>query len=595
MVRRFTTRAGSQDGETASAGVGVLSSSAPGSGAADGAPPDAGTRDGEAEPGAPQKNRSEGDAVPQGETVIAGIASADTVHVETGEAEMRRAAFEDGGRRAVVDIGSNSVRLVIYEGPARAPIPICNEKALCGLGRDKTEDGGLNPGACDYALATLRRYRSLVDAYGAPRVFAIATSAVRDARNGPAFMAAVAALGFDAQTLSGGEEAALAAQGVISVEPHADGLAGDMGGGSLELVSLDAGRIGDHVSMALGPLNLMRLSGGDLGRARRLIDAELDKTDLLRRGGRPALYTVGGAWRAVARIHMRLRSYPLSVLHRYEMTARAAIEICNLIAHQSRRSLEDIPGIPRRRIDTLPYASLVLKAVLERMNAERVIVSSGGVREGILYRELSPAQMARDPLLEACRFFASRLAPHAAYGEACFPVIDGLFAPADNAGDDVSDDQGDDPVRRLRRAACLLIDTGAYFHPDLRGGHAFETALSAPFVAVSHEERVWLALALYRRYQGRSAPMPNEAAISLLPWELQQSATQCGLAMRFVASYAPKVAVPLAGCRLRLEEDGRLVFRAPADRRGLMGDTPRKRLEALAASFEAEPAEIYDE
>ena len=489
-------------------------------------------------------------------------------------------ASERSGRKAVVDIGSNSVRLVIYEGPARAPIPICNEKALCGLGRDMTGEGGLNPVASAYALATLGRYKRLIDEYGSPEVFAIATSAVRDARDGSEFMTAVRALGFDAQILSGAEEAALAAQGVVSFEPHADGLAGDMGGGSLELVSLKQGRIGEHVSMPVGPLNLMRASGEDLGRAQKLIDAQLGKAALLKGSAHDALYTVGGAWRAVARIHMRLRSYPLSVLHRYEMTAREAVEICDLIAHQSRRSLEDIPGIPRRRLDTLPYAALVLKAVLERMGAERVVVSSGGVREGILYRELSGEERRRDPLIEACRFYADRLSPNPAYAEACFPVVNGLF------------DQTDEAMRRVRYAACLMIDASAYFHPDLRGRHAFETALSAPFVAVSHAERIWIALALYRRYQGRSASLPNETAISLLPWERQQSATQFGLAMRFAASYAPKVAAPLQGCRLRLE-GGRLIFSAPDDREQMMGDSPRKRLEALAAAFEVEAAEVY--
>lgn len=483
-------------------------------------------------------------------------------------------------RKAVVDIGSNSVRLVVYEGPARAPIPICNEKALCGLGRDMTGEGGLNPVAAAYALATLRRYRRLLKEYGDPATYVIATSAVREARNGADFVAAAREMGFDVKTLSGSQEALLAAQGVVSFEPDATGVAGDMGGGSLELVALDRGAIGGSVSLPVGPLNIMRESGENIRTAEKLIAQTLDKAGFLNANSSDTLYTVGGAWRAVARIHMRLRSYPLSVLHRYEMTARAAIEICNLIAQQSRRSLEEIPGIPRRRIDTLPYACLVLKASLQRMNAARVIVSSGGVREGILYRELSKYDRRRDPLLEACRFYAARLAPAPACGEACFEVAETLFQDGDNA------------ARRLRYAASLLMDVGAFFHPDLRGGHAFETALSAPLVAVSHEERVWIALALYRRYQGRSAALPNEAAISLLPWEKQQSATQFGLALRFAAAFAPKSAAPLEGCSLKLEGE-RLVFRAPPDREEMMGDAPRKRLESLAAAFDAEASDIY--
>ncbi len=484
-------------------------------------------------------------------------------------------------KRAVVDIGSNSVRLVIYDGPSRAPISICNEKALCGLGRDMTDDGRLNPGAVADAVATLTRFRRILDEYGRPPVRVIATAAVREAQDGEKFVAAVSALGFDVNTISGSEEAVLAALGVVSFEPGATGLAGDMGGSSLELVALDNGAIKQNISLPVGPFNIMRGARDSLSDARKLIEKELDKAKFLKPGAFDTLYSVGGAWRAVARIHMRLRSYPLSVLHHYELTSAEAIEICDLISRQSRRSLEDLPGIPRRRVDTLPYASAVLESVLLRTGAKKVVVSSGGVREGLLYQELSKSERKKDPLIAACRFYAARLSPDPEFGDAAAKVVEPLFGNDDKA------------MNRIRYATCLLTDIGAYFHPDLRALQAFDTALRAPFVGLSHSERVWAALALFRRHEGRAAPLPDEQAIGLLSWDAQQQATRLGLALRFVAALAPKVRAPLAGCRLEAEP-GRLIFRAPADRQMLMGETPRKRLDSLAAAFEAEAIEIYE-
>lgn len=485
-------------------------------------------------------------------------------------------------RRAVVDIGSNSVRLVVYDGPARAPLPICNEKALCGLGRDMTPEGGLNPAAVEDALSTLKRFRHVLDDLGRPPVTAIATSAVREATDGPRFVAAAQTIGFDVEVISGGEEGELAALGVASVEPGATGLVGDMGGGSLELAVLENGEPGERLSLPIGPLSLMRSANGDVKAALAIIEDHLKAVPFLEKGAFDTLYAVGGAWRAVARIHMSVKNYPLPVLHHYELTPAQAIEVCDLVSRQSRKSLEEIPGIPRRRIDTLPLASIVLKSVITRMKAKRVCMSSGGVREGLLYRHLSREERASDPFLDACRFYAGRLAPDPAFGEKAFDVIEPLFARDDPDG------------ARLRFGTALLCDIGAYFHPDLRGRHAFDTALRAPFASVSHEERLWMALALFRRHQGRSAAPPNEQAMALLSPDAQRRATQFGLAMRFAAAIAPKAPAALEGCSLDARE-GELIFRAPSDRQALMGETPRRRFVSLAAAFDAIAAEQYED
>jgi exopolyphosphatase/guanosine-5'-triphosphate,3'-diphosphate pyrophosphatase len=382
--------------------------------------------------------------------------------------------------------------------------------------------------------------------------------------------------------ISGAEEGELAALGVVSVEPGATGIVGDMGGGSLELALLEKGEPGERLSLPIGPLSLMRAAKGDMAAASKLIAEHLAAAPFLEEARLDTLYAVGGAWRAVARIHMTLKNYPLPVLHHYELTPAQAIEVCDLIARQSRKSLEEIPGIPRRRIDTLPLASIVLKSVITRMKAKRVCMSSGGIREGLLYRQLTPEQREEDPFFEACRFYAARLAPDPAFGEKAFHVIEPLFAQVHPEG------------ARKRLGAALLCDIGAYFHPDLRGRHAFDTALRAPFASVSHEERLWMALALFRRHQGRSAPVPNEQAMALLSPEAQMRATRFGLALRFLAAIAPKAPAALEGCRLEARE-GELVFTAPSDRQALMGETPRRRFVSLAAAFDAIAAEQYED
>lgn len=480
-------------------------------------------------------------------------------------------------KRAIIDIGSNSVRLVIFDGPARDPIPICNEKALCGLGGAINAEGDLAEDAMEATLATLSRFRALLLAHGDPPCQAIATAALREARNGKAFLKRIRKLGVEARIISGEDEARLAAHGVIAVEPRARGVVGDMGGGSLEIASVRDGDVASAHSLSIGPLALRRAVGEDAAAAQALIDKALAEADIPKsvRGG--DLYAVGGSWRALARAHMGLRDYPLSILHGYAMSAKAASDLCEFIARLSRQSLEETPNISRRRLDALPYAARALKSLIARMDAERVIVSAGGVREGLLYETLGPDERARDPLLEICAFMGERAAPAPAVSTAAFAVLEPIFA---QFGID----------RRLASATALLMDIAGYAHPDLRGRHAFDAVLSAPFHGVDHVGRVLIALALRCRYDGRGCGEEDEAPLRLLDEDARIAALRIGLGLRFAGAISPKAAAPLAAISLAVE-DGALVARAPASMAGLFGEKPRKRLEAFAAVLELEARE----
>lgn len=492
---------------------------------------------------------------------------------------MARAPTSDR-RQAVIDIGSNSIRLVIYEGPRRSPFAIFNEKALCGLGRDVGANGALNPTAVLSALATLRRFRLLLDENGGPVTRVIATAAVRDAPDGADFVAAVREIGFEVEVIGGDREARLAALGVVSLEPTATGLVGDMGGGSLELVGLVDGAIGEMTSLSIGPLRLMQQTGADQLAARRIIDASLGGVDWLGKSRFPRLFAVGGAWRALARIHMRVRSHPLPVLHHYEMTSRQAIEICELVARQSRASLEEIPGVASRRIDTLPFAALVMKAVIERAGLLEVVVCAGGVREGLLFDTLTDAERMIDPLFEGARFLASRLSPTPETGEVAARFIEPLFSDETPT------------LRRRRIAASLLLDIASFFHPDLRGAQAFDTALRGPFTGLTHADRVAIALSLYCRHEGRRTAYPDQAPLALLSPEEKVHAIRVGLALRAAAAYSPKMPGPLTNARMIIE-GGALVLEAPERQRPLMEELSRRRLESLASAFGVIAAERY--
>ncbi len=262
---------------------------------------------------------------------------------------------------AVVDIGSNSVRLVVYDGLRRAPTPVFNEKMLCGLGRGVATTGKLNAEGMERALAALKRFRALTRQIGVRETYAVATAAAREAKNGEAFVSrAGRALGIDIDVLSGKEEARLAAMGVMAGISGADGLVGDLGGGSLELIDVNGGQIRDGATLPLGPLRLMDMSGGSIGKARQIIGEYLDALPLVAASKGRTLYAVGGTWRNLARIHMAQTRYPLHVLHQYQVGREQARSVADLVAHLSASSLKDIRAVSRSRSDTINYLDLLI-------------------------------------------------------------------------------------------------------------------------------------------------------------------------------------------------------------------------------------------
>lgn len=478
---------------------------------------------------------------------------------------------------AVIDVGSNSVRLVFYRVEGRTVWTVFNEKILAGLGRDLAITGRLSPGGIEAALAALRRFSALVAAAAPDRVFAVATAAARDAEDGPAFCRRVRAeTGLDLRVLTGEQEARYSALGVIAGAPGSTGLAGDLGGASLELIRL--GRPDEGVTLPLGPFSFREKDRFDPERVRSQVERRLRPyADRLRT---PVFHAVGGAWRNLALLAMRMSAYPLEIVHQYEMGRREALEAARLISRQSPRSLERIEGISRRRLETLPHAAAVLEALVEMLEVERVVLSAYGLREGVLFEAMALDERELDPLIEGCAALSAREGANPALGVAVEAWIAPGFAklaPLLGAREAV-----------LVRAACRLADLGVRLHPDHRADLIFHQVLRAPIPGMNHTERVFLAAAMFARHTAAATIPEPDLIARLLTHELVQRARALGAAVRLACDLSGRSPELLAQASLDIRPASVVLEADEAAAPILLGEQTAKRAATLAALLERE-------
>ena len=486
----------------------------------------------------------------------------------------------------VVDIGSNSVRLVVYEGAVRSPTPIFNEKVLCGLGREIASTGRLDEASVTRALDALRRFRAIAQTLGVKRIHAIATAACRDASNGPAFIVrGEEMLGTRIQVLTGAQEAELAAKGILMGFRTPDGLAGDLGGGSLELVDVAGDAMREAATLPLGSLRLLDASGGRLDKAADIADAAIARVPWLANGRGRHFYAVGGTWRAIARLHMEATDYPLHVMHGYASPVNEMIAFCEDIRRTRKLSgMKGIAKISKPRREVVPAGALVLERVLKHLQPREVIFSVFGIREGLLYSQLSETERLKDPLLSFCADYAhlrSRSAEHAV--ELC-RWTDALFQPP---GPAETDDE-----RRLRWAACLLSDISWRAHPDYRAEQSLILIAQSALAAIDHPGRVFLAFASYFRHLGAARDDEADASDRLaqrlktiLPKRYHRRARIIGAAVR--VAHMLSIGRPgIIGRAPLVYARDMLVLKLPKALAALDGERLRRRLAVLGDLLE---------
>lgn len=503
--------------------------------------------------------------MPEGQTDIPGPFA----QVQFNDAELGALA-----RVGVVDIGSNSVRLVIFDGAARSPAYFFNEKVMCGLGDGMAATGCLNPKGKERALAAIRRFQALADGLGLAPLSAVATAAMRDAEDGPAFRAQILSeIGLDVYVIDGPQEARLSAQGVLLGWPRAEGVVSDIGGSSMELAVIGGGAIGARSTAPVGPLKLRAMEAGRKDMRARIAD-DLDRACAEIPDAPERLFLVGGSWRAIAKLDMARRGYPLRVLHEYRMRPDDLKATLREILAGNLDPAKSDTGVSAQRSALVPFAAEVLGALLKRLEPGEIAVSSYGLREGLLYERMPQALRDRDPLIEAARFAEAKDARVPGFGTVLFRFLRPLYA-------------GADPARlRLVETACLLHDVCWRSHPDYRADVSFDYATRANFGGLDHGERVFLALALLHRYKNSRGQTRFEDLIGLLDDEQVAAAEILGKAMRFGAMFTAQKADQMG--TLRWDAEARkLVLSIGPQAIALYGEVAQARFAALAKALGA--------
>ena len=505
--------------------------------------------------------------------------SADPMQGDDEFGPFGRPLFDDPATRAlarvgVVDVGSNSVRMVVFDGAARSPAYFCNEKIMCGLGKGLAETGKLHPEGRVRAVAALKRFALLAEGMAIGPLTVVATAATREALDGPAFQAEVlAATGLKLWVIDGDEEARLSAQGVLLGWPEAKGIVCDMGGNSMELARIGGGKVGKRRSTPLGPFRLQQVSGG-LAAHKSHIQKVLKSAQAEMKSEGEHLYLVGGSWRTIARLDMERRGYPLTVLHEYRMTPRNVLDTLDWIATSDLAMLRAKTGASAERMELVPLAAEVLREVITVLKPADINISAYGIREGLLYEQMPEKLRARDPLVEAARSAENAFARIPGFGKKLFNFLEPLFA-------------GMPPSRmRLVKAACLLHDTTWRAHPDYRAEACFDNATRANLGGLDHPGRVFLGLSLLHRYKNSRAGSRMEGLFRLLSEDEMAEAEVLGKAMRFGAMFS--VADPAEAGALSWNQK-KLVLTLTLTPRGhdLFGEVAKARLTALSLAMKA--------
>lgn len=483
------------------------------------------------------------------------------------------------GKFAVIDIGSNTVRLVVYENRERAPYVVFNEKVFCGLGRGVSEDGLMIKVSIDLAISTLKRFAMLLNkmAISDPRV--VATSAVRDAKNGPDFIKEVKKqTGLDIQVIAGIEEARLSGCGVICAVPHAKGIVGDLGGGSLELAIVEDKEVSNEVTLPIGPLRLQDQDGRWIDSPKRKVKKELAKVEWLKEVKGSKFYAVGGAWRALARIHMKVVGYQHINMHNYVIPVDEITALARRISRMSLVELDEYrPYISDKRVGVISLASLTLYRLLKIIKPSKFIISAFGVREGVLYDEMDVEVRKQDPLIIGCHQVAEMTGRFPEHGNRLYKWIDPLFS------------NETEEHERLRLAMCILSDVGWRGHPEYRADKVVAEVLYGRLGGINHWGAGLIAMALYVCYGGSDSKARQvEVAMSLISRDDMHYATKVGLALRLAQRLSAGTARGLKLAELKPTKNG-LLLNVNPDKIDIINDVVKKRHNELADFLDMEP------
>jgi len=481
---------------------------------------------------------------------------------------------------ALIDIGSNSVRLVVYRDYSHYPFPVLNERVTCKLGQGLDETRMLNSERMDSTLEVLGRFAHLLKAINPSFVYVAATAAVRRATNGAEFAHhAEQILGYQVHVLPAEEEARLISLGITRFEGKISGIVADLGGGSIEIVHVDKGKSVNMISLNIGHLTSRKPS--EIKRA-------IKEIGWLKQAKGLPLYGIGGSFRAIGSAYISRQNYPLPLLHGLEIDKDDVLDILSSLIS----SPADMTGVPVSRQTTILPAAVIIKHLVKASGISELIVSGTSIRDGLMADIFPQTYNHGDPLLLACGDLARESQRADGLSEALAALLAPIAAVFKHAK--LGTIRGSHKqFMRMVEAACLLSDICWNEPSDLRGQLACSRILALPVFSLTHIQRAWLAKAVYHRYVGTK---PNKAqpilSDTLLARRERFSAKVVGLGMRFGQNFCGGVPEYLSELSVRVEAN-KLICSVPEKRALLMDMPSQRRFAIFAESCRLKPVICY--
>lgn len=477
------------------------------------------------------------------------------------------------GKVGILDIGSNSVRLVVYDGMKRSPMPIFNEKSMCELGKQVAATGKLYPEGVEAAKVAIARFLTMARIMDVVEIYIIATAAIRDADDGKAFVKYIEKThGVTVKVISGVQEAKLAAKGVQASLFKPAGLVGDLGGGSFELVRLHDGRVFQQATLPLGALRLKDDSANDTKTATELVRGHYAGLEWLKDYEFDTFYAVGGSFRALAHIHLLESGYPLEVLHAYEVNTSDFLSFVRTLLALTPDKIAELPGSSKKRASSMPFAAVALLELLEYTGIQKIVFSTAGIREGYLYDQLSPYLKQEDGLIACCVDLASQHGRVESYARDLYHWMTPAFKDENES------------KQRLRFACCVLSEFAWRIHPQYRAEWQFTRIIQSTFIGLTHKERIMLALALYHRHTLNTKL--NTRVLDLLSRKQVQWCVAVGRAMSAGFALSGGMAGILQKAKLNVGKKS-VEVKVDEDLQDLYTEMVKKRVEGLGDALNA--------
>jgi len=429
-------------------------------------------------------------------------------------------------RIGIIDIGSNSIRLVVFDGPKRSPLYLYNEKVFYRLGQKSV--GGQN--FTDKILAEVTnivdRFVTISRNMKAVKIIAFGTSALREANNSTDLIRLVLdRTGINVEIISGETEAEYAAKGILLGFPNSFGVICDLGGNSVEFGTILEGKVINCKTALLGPLalnKLFRINKDAKNHMKTIIGSLniIQQNDL-----RKKLFLIGGSWRAIAKFHMELTGYPLKIIQGYKIKAKELKKTLSLISSEVGKKRLLMTNIPNERLELLPHSANLLEIILETYRFDTVIFSSFGVREGIIFDQLSEKERNRDPLLEAAKYFERKDSRFPKLSRSVFNWI----APFHKTFNKKN--------KRLIFAACKLHDISWIAHPDYKMEMCLELITRSNISGITHKDRMFLAAILLFRHKIKSEVIQELDLFNLVSKRKRGIAMVIGKSLRLASTF----------------------------------------------------------